>query len=161
MGAVFVVDKNGKPLMPTYSKPKVRRMLKDGRAEIFRHEPFTIQLTQRAGGYTQPVHYDTDSGYQYAGVSVKSEKHEFLHMQADMLEDEKGRYDDRRKYRCTRRNRLRHRPPRFDNRRKGEGWIAPAAIAAIIAMRWSLCASTVPPCRRSTPSKKDFRCRKG
>lgn len=62
MGAVFVVDKNGKPLMPTYSKPKVRRMLKDGRAEIFRHEPFTIQLTQRAGGYTQPVHYDTDSG---------------------------------------------------------------------------------------------------
>ena len=99
MGAVFVVDKNGKPLMPTYSKPKVRRMLKDGRAEIFRHEPFTIQLTQRAGGYTQPVHYDTDSGYQYAGVSVKSEKHEFLHMQADMLEDEKGRYDDRRKYR--------------------------------------------------------------
>jgi len=126
MGAVFVVDKNGKPLMPTYNKPKVRRMLKDGRAEIFCHEPFTIRLTQRAGGYTQPVHYDTDSGYQYAGVSVKSEKHEFLHMQADMLEDEKGRHDDRRKYRRTRRNRLRHRPPRFDNRRRGEGWIAPS-----------------------------------
>ena len=36
------------------------------------------------------------------------------------------RITQRSKYRRTRRNRLRHRKPRFDNRKRKEGWLAPS-----------------------------------
>ena len=39
-----VLSKDGKPLMPTYNIKKVRRMLKNGKAKIIGHDPFTIQL---------------------------------------------------------------------------------------------------------------------
>ena len=112
--------------MPTYNWKKVRAQLKNGRAVIYRHDPFTIKLTYATTGYTQEIDFDTDSGYQYAGISVKSAKHEYFHRQADMLEDEKKRRDDRRKLRRSRRNHLRYRKPRFNNRRKGKKWFAPS-----------------------------------
>ena len=42
---VYVLDKDGKPLMPTERHGKVRHMLKDGRAKVVKQTPFTIQLT--------------------------------------------------------------------------------------------------------------------
>lgn len=39
--AVFVIGKNGERLMPTSRLGKVRHMLKDGRAVIVSHKPFT------------------------------------------------------------------------------------------------------------------------
>ena len=38
----------------------------------------------------------------------------------------KACHDSCRKLRRTRRNRLRYRKPRFDNRKRGEGWLAPS-----------------------------------
>jgi len=84
MSAIFVVNKDGRPLMPTFNWKKIRAQLKNGRAVIYRHEPFTIRLTYATTGYTQEIDYDTDSGYQHAGISVKSEKHEYLRLQADI-----------------------------------------------------------------------------
>ena len=124
--AVFVVSKDGDPLMPTFNWKKVNRLLRRGKAAIFKHNPFTIQLLYATTGYTQEIDYDTDTGYQHAGISVKSEKHEYLSLQADMLDDSKKKHDDRRKNRRTRRNRLRHREPRFNNRKKDKGWLAPS-----------------------------------
>jgi hypothetical protein len=40
---VFVLDKNKKPLDPTHPA-KARKMLKAGRAKVFRRYPFTIIL---------------------------------------------------------------------------------------------------------------------
>ena len=67
-----------------------------------------------------------DTGYIHIGVSVKSEKHEYLGLQVDTLTDEKTKHDDRRMYRRQRRNRKRYRKPRFDNRKRETGWLAPS-----------------------------------
>ena len=121
----FTVDKYGRPGMPTFNVRKVRRLLKSGRAEIFRHEPFTIRLLYAEKLDTQPVELCIDAGDRHIGISVKSEKHEFVHAQYDPLRDEKEKHDDRRMYRRTRRGRRRHRKPRFDNRKKPQGWLSP------------------------------------
>lgn len=115
--SVAVVDKNGVPLMPTNSY-RARKLLKSGRAVIYRYRPiFTICITDREGGDTQPVEYKCDTGYQHIGISICSQKHEYVNAQYDMLPDEPERHNDRRKYRRTRRNRKRYRKPRFDNRK--------------------------------------------
>ena len=50
---VFVLDNQKQPLMPC--KPaRARKLLRDGKAAVFRRFPFTIILKQRAGGETQP-----------------------------------------------------------------------------------------------------------
>lgn len=41
-----VVTKDGIPLMPT-SPYRARKLLKKGRAEVYRYEPFTIRLLDR------------------------------------------------------------------------------------------------------------------
>lgn len=123
---IFTLDRYGRPGMPTFNIKKVRRMLKGGRAEIYRHEPFTIRLLYAESLDTQPVELCMDTGERHIGISVKSEKHEFVHAQYDTLPDEKQRHDDRRGYRRQRRSRKRYRKPRFDNRRKPEGWLAPS-----------------------------------
>ena len=121
----FTVDKYGRPGMPTFNIKKVRKLLKSGKAEIFCYHPFTIKLLYADELDIQPVEICLDTGDKHIGVSVKSEKHEFVHAQCEPLPDEKERRDDRRCYRRTRRNRKRYRKPRFDNRRKDKGWLAP------------------------------------
>ena len=101
--------------------------MKSGRAAIKCYRPiFTIRLTSRKEGETQPIEYACDTGYQHVGVSIKSEKHEFVHAQYDMLSNEPERHNDRRKYRRTRRNRKRYRKPRFDNRSRKNQEMAPS-----------------------------------
>ena len=46
--------------------------------------------------------------------------------QYDTLQDEKDCHDDCRRMRHTRRNRLRYRQARFDNRKRDDGWLAPS-----------------------------------
>lgn len=121
----FTVDKHGRPGMPTYNVKKVRKLLKSRRAEIFCRDPFTVKLLYAESLDTQPVEICLDTGDKHIGVSVKSEKHEYVHAQYDPLPDEKQRHDDRRRYRRTRRSRKRYRKSRFDNRRRPEGWLAP------------------------------------
>lgn len=125
---VAVIGKTGIPLMPT-SNYKARKLMKQGRAEIFKYHPFTIRLLDRTDGVTQPVELKCDTGYQHIGLSVASEKHEFVNEQYDLLPDETERHNDCRKYRRTRRNRkLRYRKARFDNRKasKQKGWLVPS-----------------------------------
>lgn len=125
---VFVISKDGKPLMPTSRFGKVRHMIKDGRAVVYCRNPFTIQLTYDTTDYTQPIEICQDTGYQHIGVSVKSESAEYVSAQYDLLKGEKENHDDCRKYRRSRRNRKRYRAPRYENRRasKKKGWIAPS-----------------------------------
>ena len=122
--SVAVISKTGIRLMPT-NEYRARHLLKSGKAVIEQYHPiFTIRLTEREDGDTQPIEYASDTGYQHVGVSIKSEKHEFVHAQYDMLSNEKERHDKCRKYRRERRNRLRYRKARFRNRKpkmtKGE-----------------------------------------
>lgn len=123
---VFVISSNGERLMPTSRLGHVRHLLKDGKAVIIKHKPFTIQLTYDTPNQIQPIELCMDTGYQHIGLSLKSERQEYLSQQYDLLKDEKERHDAQRKYRCSRRNRLRYRKPRFDNRAIPKGWIAPS-----------------------------------
>ena len=124
--SVAVLSRTGQKLMPT-SNYRARKLLKSGRATIECYRPiFTIRLTDRAEGETQPIEYACDTGYQHVGVSIKSEKHEFVHAQYDMLSNETERHNDCRKYRRTRRNRLRYRKKRFNNRSKKNKDMAPS-----------------------------------
>jgi len=124
--AVFVISKDGERLMPTIRYGKVRHMLRDGKAVIRSRNPFTIQLTYETTSFVQPIEACQDTGYLHIGISVKSEAHEFVSEQRDLLFDEKAHHDDRRRYRRSRRNRLRYREARFDNRSKPKGWLAPS-----------------------------------
>ena len=123
---VCVLSNSGERLMPTIRLGKVRRLLKDGKAKIVKHHPFTIQLLYDSKTNTQPIEICEDVGYNYIGISVKSESHEYVSAQYDTLQDEKACHDSCRKLRRTRRNRLRYRKPRFDNRKRSEGWLAPS-----------------------------------
>lgn len=123
---VCVISESGERLMPTFRLGRVRHLLKDGKAKIIKHNPFTVQLQYESEGYTQPIELCEDVGYNYIGVSAKSESHEYVSAQYDTLTDEKQRHDDCRKLRRTRRNRLRYRKPRFDNRKREETWLAPS-----------------------------------
>ncbi|MBQ6519138.1 MAG: HNH endonuclease [Anaerolineaceae bacterium] len=126
MTSVHVLSKTGKPLMPTIRFGRVRHLLKSGQAVIVKHEPFTIQLIYDTPEAVQPVEVCVDAGYAHIGVSVKSEKREYNSAQYDLLPDEKKRHDKCRTYRRTRRNRLRYRAPRFNNRYIPKGWFAPS-----------------------------------
>ena len=122
---VAVFSCTGKVLMPT-SEYRARKLLQKKKAVICNYQPFAIRLVNNKTEDTQPVELSMDTGYQHIGISVKSEKHEYLALQVDTLTDEKSRHDDCRVYRRARRNRKRYRTPRFNNRKRKEGWLAPS-----------------------------------
>lgn len=120
-----VIAKSGTKLMPT-SRVKARKLLKAGKAIIVNYMPFAIQLTYDLNKpVVQEIEVCVDTGSEHIGISVKSEKHEYVHLQADNLPNEKGRHEAQVSYRRTRRNRKRYRKPRFNNRRIPKGWLAP------------------------------------
>ena len=123
--SVAVMSKTGMRLMPT-SEYRARKLLKSKKATVYGYHPFTIQLTEREAGDIQPVEFCMDTGYLHIGMSVKSEKHEYLGMQVDALTDEKQKHDACRMYRRQRRGRKRYRQSRFNNRKRNDGWIAPS-----------------------------------
>ena len=122
---VAVLSKSGKPLMPT-SEYRARRMLKSGKAVICNYRPFAIRLLNNKTEDIQEIEYCMDTGYLHIGNSVKSEKHEYLALQVDTLENERVKHDTCRAYRRARRNRKRYRKPRFDNHKRPEGWLTPS-----------------------------------
>ena len=90
--SVAVISRTGERLMPT-SEYRARRLLKSGKAIKYCYNPFTIKLTERETGNVQPIELCVDTGYVHIGMSVKSEKHEYLAEQIDTLTDEKNRHD--------------------------------------------------------------------
>ncbi|MCP4105117.1 MAG: paclitaxel/taxanoid biosynthesis susceptibility protein TS1 [Desulfobacteraceae bacterium] len=115
----------GEPLMPT-SPRKARKLLKTGRAEAVRREPFTVRLLYASGESRQPVTLGIDAGYKNVGFSAVTEKAELISGEVSLLKGMSERLKERAMYRTQRRNRLRHRKPRFDNRKRSDGRFAPS-----------------------------------
>ena len=130
---IFVIAKDGTKLMPTHNVKKVRKLLRTGRAVICKYKPFTIKLNYDSKKCTQPIEFKEDAGYQNIGVSACSAKHEYISETRILLKDEVEKHNDCLQYRKKRRNRLRYRKPRFNNRThsKKSGWLAPS-IKSII-----------------------------
>ena len=122
---VYVVNKNGKPLMPT-SPAKARRLLKAGKAKVVKRSPFTIQLIYGSSGYKQDVKLGVDTGYKHVGLSAVSDAKELFCSEVGLRTDIPKLLSEKRQYRRTRRNRLWYRKARFLNRGINIGWLAPS-----------------------------------
>ena len=125
---VYVISKQGTPLMPTERFGKVRRMLKNSLAHVVRRIPFTIQLDYDTTYFTQPITLGIDAGSKHIGVSATTTEKELYAADVELRNDIVDKLSTRREQRRTRRNRLRYREPRFDNRvsSKKNGWLAPS-----------------------------------
>jgi hypothetical protein len=123
---VYVISKEGKPLMPTKRHGKIRILLKNSQAKVVKRNPFTIKLLYDTTNYTQPVTLGVDSGYTYIGFSATTEKEELISGECTLLKGQSERLKEKSMYRKQRRSRLRYRAPRFDNRAIPKGWLAPS-----------------------------------
>ena len=128
---VYVLDKNGQPLMPTSRCGKVRRLLKTKQAVVVRRCPFVIRLMYDAGTETQPVTLGVDAGSVHIGLSATTETQVLYEADVRLRTDITDLIASKREARRSRRSRLRYREPRFDNRSKPMGWLAPSVQAKV------------------------------
>ena len=70
MSTVYVLNKDGKPLMPTTRCGHVRRLLKEQKAQVVTSKPFTIQLLYETDDVVQPLYLGIDPGRTNIGVAV-------------------------------------------------------------------------------------------
>jgi len=125
MSIVFVIDSDGKPLLPTHSA-RSRKLLRDGRAVVKQVVPFTIQLNRRVDDSVGEFEVGVDDGAKYVGFAVKNIKTDevVFRAQLDHRQDVSKKVEQRRNYRKARRFRLRNRQSRFSNRIRSK--IAPS-----------------------------------
>lgn len=115
---VYVISKDGQPLMPTSRFGKVRRLLKSKQAKVIKCCPFTIQLLYETTDFVQEATLGVDTGSKHAGFAVYSKDKILYQSQIELRDDIKSKMEDRRGTRQFRRNRkTRYRKPRFLNRR--------------------------------------------
>ena len=123
---VFVINQKGKALMPCTQR-KARILLKEGKAKIYKYNPFTIQLMYPTGESTQECHIGIDTGAKHIGIAITSENNVLFKAEVELRQDVKSNLDTRRMYRRDRRRRkTRYREPRFLNRQRDEKWIPPS-----------------------------------
>lgn len=125
---VYVQDIDGKPMMPTTRHGKVRRPLKDNKAVVVNTCPFTIKLTYKTSDYKQEIVLGVDAGTKHVGLSATTKSKELYSGEVILRNDVVELLSTRRESRRARRNRLRYRKPRFENRVKSKhhGWVAPS-----------------------------------
>ena len=124
---VYVISKNGQPLMPTENHAKVRVLLKNKKARVIKTCPFTIQLTYDSTNYTQDITLGVDSGSKHIGLSATTKNKVLFESDVELRNDIVNLLSARKQNRRTRRNhKTRYRKPRFNNRRRKEGWLAPS-----------------------------------
>ena len=70
MSTVYVLNKDGKPLMPTTRGGHVRHLLKEQKARVARTKPFTIQLLYETDDAVQPLYLGIDPGRTNIGIAV-------------------------------------------------------------------------------------------
>ena len=124
---VYVLNQNGQPLMPTENHAKVRVLLKQGKVKVVNKCPFTIQLLYSSTNYTQKVTLGVDSGSKHIGISATTKNKVLFESDVELRNDIVDLLSTRRELRRSRRNRkLRYRKPRFNNRKRSDGWLAPS-----------------------------------
>lgn len=124
---IYVLNIEGKPLMPTQRSGKVRRLLKEKKAKVIKKCPFTIQLLYETTNYVQEVTLGVDAGSQYIGLSATTSDKVLYEAEIKLRNDITDKLYSRKKYRRNRRDlKKRYRKVRFNNRKKPKGWLAPS-----------------------------------
>ena len=126
---VYVLNRYGKPMMPTTRYGRVRRLLRKGLAVVTDYRPFTIQLTYDTPNGVQGVSLGVDAGTKHVGFSATTKKKVLFEAELLLRSDIVEKLSTRREFRRTRRNRkTRYRKSRFLNRTRSKrpGWLAPS-----------------------------------
>ena len=137
---VPVLDSVGTPLTPTRPS-RARRLMCQGRAEkrwvkgVFCIRMLDVNVND-PGVKVDGVELNIDPGAQATGMAVVSETPEGRRAHALIEVRHRGtrirnKMDRRRALRGNRRARIRNRPPRFDNRRRPDGWLAPSMLTRL------------------------------
>ncbi|KAF0247515.1 MAG: hypothetical protein FD167_3086, partial [bacterium] len=135
MSKVFVLDQNKKALDMCYPG-QARRLLKAGKAAVYKLYPFTIILKQEVvDPELQPYQIKLDPGSKTTGIALVNQETGEVVFAAEIEhrgEIIKASLDSRRGVRRGRRARkTRYRKPRFNNRIRSSGWLAPSLLSRV------------------------------
>ncbi|WP_040702729.1 RNA-guided endonuclease IscB [Nocardiopsis ganjiahuensis] len=127
------MDKNHIPLQPC-PPARARKLLTKKRAVVARHTPFTIRLTDRTAAESEidGVEIGIDPGSKHTGIALFTHRAGERRGRYALQLDHRGaqikkKLGQRAGYRRRRRSaNLRHRSPRFSNRARPRGWLAPS-----------------------------------
>ena len=142
--AVFVLGKDGKPLMPC-SEKRARLLLERKRAVVKRIKPFVIQLKDRdqTNCELQDLEVKIDPGSKFTGICLSRTENKVVNVLNLFELEHRGKLISRKlkaraAMRKARRNRnTRYRKARFLNRTKPKGWLAPSLMHRIeTTMSW-------------------------
>ncbi|MCP4107413.1 MAG: HNH endonuclease [Desulfobacteraceae bacterium] len=131
---VFVLDTDRKATDPVLPG-QARRLLKQGKAAVFRMYPFTIILKYAVSGGPEPLRLKIDPGSRKSGIAVLNDTTGEVVFAAEIGHRGpliKKSLEQRRNVRRNRRSRLRYRKPRFLNRTRPEGWLAPSLLSRVL-----------------------------
>lgn len=122
---VYVLNKDGQPLMPTNRHGKVKHLLESGKAKVVKRCPFTIQLLYESPTYTQNLTLGVDTGSGTIGTAVSKDNGDIVYMSEVIV-----RNDIADKIISTCRIKLRRTAnKKFCKNRKNRSWIQnPASV---------------------------------
>lgn len=129
---VLVLSNTKKPLMPCTPK-RARLLLNQKKAAVYRVYPFTIILKNRSDGIIQPMELKVDPGSRTTGITLIANRKvvfaaNLSHRGYLIVEALRKRGDVRK----NRRNRnTRYRAAKFDNKKKGKGWLPPSILSRV------------------------------
>ncbi|MBK7993870.1 MAG: HNH endonuclease [Blastocatellia bacterium] len=135
MQKVFVLDTTGKQLDMCHPG-QARRLLKAGLAAVYKRFPFTIILKKEVvDPQLQTYQLKLDPGSKTTGLALVNQETGEVVFAAEIEhrgETIKSSLDSRRGVRSNRRNRkTRYRKPRFNNRTRAKGWLAPSVLSRV------------------------------
>lgn len=125
---VYVINKNGNPLMPC--KPvKAKHLLKAGKAKVIKRNPFTIKLLWDCEENKQEVVAGMDTGSKTIGCAAIANGKVVYQSEVQIRQDVSKKIQQRKMYRRNRRwRKTRYRKARWQNRAsmREEGRLAPS-----------------------------------
>lgn len=135
---VFVIDTEKSPCNPVHPA-EARKLMREGKAAVWRRFPFTIILKEQRPGAREEHLVKIDPGSRATGIAVvrKIPGKEALKVvwaceiwhRGQII---KKKMESRRVLRRGRRNRkTRYREPRFDNRTRPGDWLPPSLVSRI------------------------------
>lgn len=130
MSKVFILDTEKRPLNPIHPA-QARQLLRNKKAAVFKRFPFTIILKESPTDTpVQPLRLKIDPGAKYTGLVLVNDSVGEVVFAAELKHrgfEIRDALTSRRQLRRSRRNRkTRYRKPRFLNRTRPQGWLAPS-----------------------------------
>jgi 5-methylcytosine-specific restriction endonuclease McrA len=130
LSKVFVLDTDKRPLNPIHSA-QARQLLRNKKAAVYRRFPFTIILEKSQPDLTfLPLRLKIDPGAKFTGIALVNDANGEVVFAAELKHRGFAIRDaltSRRQLRRGRRARkTRYRSPKFLNRTRPSGWLAPS-----------------------------------